>query len=92
MEKLGLPISAQIRVATSVAIRHKVVAAVEKIPEITECYRGTGSDCFFIKTSARSISHLEEIIDKLTHLGQLTTSVFLSPVLERRIMIDEVLK
>ena len=89
VEKLGLPIIAQIGIAASSNIRHKLNATVEKIPEITECHHATGSDCFILKVAARSIPHLEEIIDKLNLLGQLNTSIFLSSVMKRRISIDE---
>ena len=88
--KLGLPIVAQIGITASSNIRHKVKSTVEKIPEVTECHHATGSDCFVVRVAARSISHLEEIIDKLNPLGQLTTSVFLSSVLEKRITMDAV--
>lgn len=90
LEKLGLPITAQIGITASSNIRHKVKSTVEKIPEITECYHATGSDCFLVRVGARSISHLEEIIEKLNPLGQLTTSIFLSSVLEKRITMDAV--
>src|ERR1044072_5536206 len=80
--KLGLPITAQIGIVASSNIRHKVKTTVEKIPEITECHHVTGSDCFIIKVTARSIPHLEKIIDKLNPLGQLNTSIFLSSLME----------
>ena len=87
-EKLGLPITAQIGLTAASNIRHKVKSAVEKMPEVTECYHATGSDCFVIRVAVRSISHLEEIINKLNPLGRLNTSIFLSSVLEKRITIE----
>ena len=91
-EKLGLPIAACIGITAAANSRYKVKTTVEKIPEITECHHATGRDCFTLRVVARSISHLEEIIDKLNPLGRLTTSIFLSSVLEKRITIDDVVK
>src|SRR4029453_1121590 len=33
-------------------------------PEIVECHRITGEDCFFMKANVRDVEHLEELIDR----------------------------
>ena len=44
-------------------------------PEVVECHRVTGEDCFYMKLHVRSVEHLEEVIDRFTPYGQTTTSI-----------------
>ena len=44
-------------------------------PEIVECHRITGEDCYLAKAHVRAVTHLEEIIDQLVTFGQTTTSI-----------------
>ncbi|MBV9854219.1 MAG: Lrp/AsnC ligand binding domain-containing protein [Streptosporangiaceae bacterium] len=45
------------------------------VPEVTECYRITGEDCYFMKVHLRSIEDLEPILDLFTPHGRTTTSI-----------------
>jgi Lrp/AsnC family transcriptional regulator, leucine-responsive regulatory protein len=55
------------------------IAAVAELargtPEVVECHRITGEDCFIMKLHVRSVEHLEEVIDRFTPYGQTTTSI-----------------
>jgi Lrp/AsnC family leucine-responsive transcriptional regulator len=46
-----------------------------EVPNVTECYRITGEDCFFMKVYLRSIDDLEPILDLFTPHGKTTTSI-----------------
>jgi Lrp/AsnC family leucine-responsive transcriptional regulator len=48
------------------------------MPEITETYRMTGEECFFLKVVVYRMADLESVIDKLLRLGVVTTSMVLS--------------
>ena len=39
------------------------------MPEVVECHRITGDDCFLIKAHVRDVLHLEELIDQLAAYG-----------------------
>lgn len=83
-ERLGLPILAFVRLRYpngNYRPFHDLVAAT---PEILEAHHVTGDDCFVIKVTARSMSHLEEISGKIGALGSVTTSVVYSSPLPRR--------
>ncbi|WP_432027160.1 Lrp/AsnC family transcriptional regulator [Streptomyces sp. 1222.5] len=83
-ERLGLPILAFVRLRYpngNYKPFHDLVAAT---PEILEAHHVTGDDCFVIKVTARSMSHLEEISGKIGALGSVTTSVVYSSPLPRR--------
>lgn len=53
-------------------------------PEILECLRTTGDDCYVLKVAATSVSCLEEIVDALAQFGSTTTSLVLSQTLPLR--------
>ena len=61
-----------------------------EIPEVVECYRITGEDCFFVKLHLRAMEDLEPILDRFVLYGQTTTSIVHSaPVGPRPLPIDE---
>ena len=64
------------------------IAAVAELaqttPEVVECHRITGEDCYFMKAHVRSVEHLEEVIDRFTPYGQTTTSVMQSSPVPQR--------
>ncbi len=53
-------------------------------PEILECLRTTGDDCYVLKVAATSMSNLEEIVDALAQFGSTTTNLVLSRTLPFR--------
>jgi Lrp/AsnC family leucine-responsive transcriptional regulator len=88
--KLGMPITAFIRMSVVGDVFNKIVATVKNCPEVVECHRGTGADSFIMKAHVRSVEHLESLIDRLTPLGTTSTSIVLSsPVEKRAIMKSE---
>jgi Lrp/AsnC family leucine-responsive transcriptional regulator len=62
----------------------KVAQLARDTPEVVECHRITGEDCFFMKAHVRSVEHLEEIIDRFVIFGQTTTSIVQSSPVPRR--------
>jgi Lrp/AsnC family transcriptional regulator, leucine-responsive regulatory protein len=53
-------------------------------PEVVECHRVTGDDCYVMTAWVRDVTHLEEIIDTFAQYGQTTTSVMQSSPVVRR--------
>ncbi len=72
---LGYALSAVIRVRPAPRQLHKVAELVRGLPEVVECHRITGEDCYLIKAHVRDVGHLEELIDQLAPYGQTTTSI-----------------
>jgi Lrp/AsnC family transcriptional regulator, leucine-responsive regulatory protein len=75
---LGHPLSAIIRIRPSPRQIHKVADLARGTPEVVECHRITGEDCFLLKAHLRSVAHLEDVIDQFTPYGQTTTSIIQS--------------
>lgn len=82
--QLGYPLTAIIRVRPAPRQLHKIAELVPGVPEIVECNRITGEDCYLIAAHVSSVQHLEEVIDQLTPFGQTTTSIVQSSPVARR--------
>ena len=81
--KVGLPVTAFIRMSITGVDYTRIVDTVKETPEVLECHRGTGGDSFIIKVAVESVEHLQEIIDKLVPYGITTTSIVLSSPVKR---------
>jgi Lrp/AsnC family leucine-responsive transcriptional regulator len=75
---LGYGLSAIIRVRPVPRQLHKVADVARAAPEVVECHRITGEDCYLIKAHVRSMTHLEQLLDDLAPFGQTTTSIIQS--------------
>jgi Lrp/AsnC family leucine-responsive transcriptional regulator len=87
---LGYGLSAIIRVRPAPLQLHKLADIARGAPEVVECHRITGEDCYLIKAHIRSMTHLEELLDQLAPFGQTTTSIIQSsPVSARGLALSE---
>ncbi len=61
----------------------------QRTPEVVDCRRITGEDCYIMTAHVRSVEHLEEVIDRFTAYGQTTTSIVQSaPVASRGVALE----
>jgi len=87
LEKIGLPITAFIRVATPNEVQGgQLVALCRGLSEVLECHRVTGDDSYLLKVAVTSVQHLEMLIRKITIHGQPTTSIVLSSPIAHRMV------
>jgi Lrp/AsnC family leucine-responsive transcriptional regulator len=87
---LGYTICAIVRVSPQSRDLHVIPQIAREVPEVTECYRITGEDCYFMKLYLRSMDDLEEILDRFTPHGRTTTSIVHSaPVAPRPLPVME---
>jgi Lrp/AsnC family transcriptional regulator, leucine-responsive regulatory protein len=82
--RLGFPVTVMIRVRPAIRELDRIAKIAEEIPEIVECYRMTGEDCFYFTMHLRSVEDLEPIIDRFTPYGRTTTSLIQSAPVPRR--------
>jgi Lrp/AsnC family transcriptional regulator, leucine-responsive regulatory protein len=61
---VGLPVTAFARIRPMPGSLPKIAELAAEMPEVTECYRITGEDCFLIKLHAPAIDQLEAILDR----------------------------
>jgi Lrp/AsnC family leucine-responsive transcriptional regulator len=83
-EALGLALTSIVRIRPSPRQLQKVAELARRTPEVVECHRITGEDCFFVKAHVRDVHHLEELIDRFAPYGQTTTSIVQSSPVPRR--------
>jgi Lrp/AsnC family leucine-responsive transcriptional regulator len=81
---VGLPVTAFARIRPMPGSLPKIAEIAAEIPEVTECYRITGEDCFLVKLHAPAIDQLEAILDRFLVYGNTTTSIVVSTPVPRR--------
>ena len=87
--KLGMALTAVIRVRPAPRQLHNVGQLAERTPEVVDCRRITGEDCYIMTAHVRSVEHLEEVIDRFAAHGQTTTSIVQSaPVAGRGLNLE----
>ena len=85
---LGLPVAAWVRVRPGPGQLPKIAELARRSPEVAECHRITGDDCFLLKVHGPSIEGLEALLDSFLMFGQTTTAVVVaSPVPPRSPMV-----
>jgi Lrp/AsnC family leucine-responsive transcriptional regulator len=72
---LGLPLTAYIRVRPNAGYLPRVAELAQEIPEVVECHRITGEDCFIVKVHLPAMDQLDRILDRFLLLGTTTTSI-----------------
>jgi Lrp/AsnC family transcriptional regulator, leucine-responsive regulatory protein len=86
---LGYPIAAFVRIRPTTRQLHKIPELAREVPEVVECHRVTGEDCFVLKLHLRAMDDLEPILDRFIVLGQTTTSIIhSSPISGRQLPTD----
>ncbi len=74
-KELGYNVMAFVRVRPLPGHVNKIADVVQSIPQITECHRITGEDCFILKVHLKQISDLDRVLNKVLAHGQTTTSI-----------------
>jgi Lrp/AsnC family transcriptional regulator, leucine-responsive regulatory protein len=87
--RLGFGLGVLVRIRPAPRQLAAVAQLARETPEIVECLRVTGDDCYVMTAHVRDVVHLEELIDAFAAYGQTTTSVMQSaPVPRRGVAVD----
>ncbi len=81
---LGYPLTALVRIKPAAGQLRRIAELAAEIPEISECHRITGEDCFYLKLHLRSIESLPGVLDQFLLYGQTTTSIVNDSPIQRR--------
>lgn len=81
---LGYPLEAIVRVKPAPGQLARVPELAATIPQVGECHRITGEDCFFLRVHLRSIDELSELLDQFLVYGDTTTSIVNATPVPRR--------
>ena len=72
---LGFAVAAFVRVRPMPGKLPKISEIAQRMPQVTECHRVTGEDCFILKIHFESLDGLDRILDQFLAFGQTTTSL-----------------
>jgi len=88
---LGWPVAAFVRIRPGPGLLTRIAELARNTPEVVECHRITGDDCFLLKIYVAEIDKLEEVLDRFLMYGQTTSSIVQSsPVPARALPLPEV--
>jgi Lrp/AsnC family transcriptional regulator, leucine-responsive regulatory protein len=82
---IGLPVAAWLRIRPIPGKLQKVVEILQGLPEIVECDRVTGEDCFIARAHLRSVEHLEQLIDRIIPHAMTNTAIIQSSPVKCRL-------
>jgi len=81
---LGWPLQAYVRVRPMPGQLPKIAKLAASMPQVAECHRITGEDCFILRVYLESVETLDQVLDKFLALGQTTTSLVQSTIVPPR--------
>ena len=81
---LGYPLTAIVRVKPAIRQLSKVAELAADIPEVAECLRITGEDCFYIRLHLARIEELPAVLDRFLLYGETNTSIVNATPVARR--------
>jgi len=73
-----VPIAAYIRIRPNPGQLPRIAELAQQIPEVVECHRVTGEDCFILKVHIPAIDQLDRLLDSFLLYGSTTTSIIQS--------------
>jgi Lrp/AsnC family transcriptional regulator, leucine-responsive regulatory protein len=89
-KELGYQVMAFVRIRPLPGHVNKITELIQSMPQVTECHRITGEDCFILTVYVKEISNLNRVLDRLLAHGQTTTSIVQSsPVPLRSLPIGD---
>ncbi|TML40691.1 MAG: Lrp/AsnC family transcriptional regulator [Actinobacteria bacterium] len=81
---LGYQLTAIVRIKPGPGQLQRIPELALEIPEVGECHRITGEDCFYLKVHVRSIDELSLVLDRFLTYGETTTSLINASPIPRR--------
>lgn len=81
---VGLPVAAWVRIRPGPGQLPKIADLAARTPEVSECHRISGEDCFLLKVHVAAIEALESVLDRFLVHGQTTSSFIVSTPVQPR--------
>lgn len=75
---VGRPVTAWVRLRPGPGQLPRIVTLAQETPEVSECHRISGEDCFLMKVHVPELKDLESVLDRFLLHGQTTTSLVVS--------------
>ena len=75
---IGLGVAVWVRIKPGPGQLPKIAELAVRTPEVSECHRISGEDCFLMKIHVPSIEAVEQVLDAFLLFGQTTSSFVVS--------------
>ena len=75
---IGLPVAAWVRIRPGPGQLPKIAELAARTPQVSECHRISGEDCFLLKVHVAAIDALAEVLDRFLLHGQTVSSFVVS--------------
>lgn len=84
---VGLPVSAWVRVRPGPGQLTRLAELAADTPEVSECHRVTGEDCFLLRVHVPTVESLENVLDRFLAGGQTNSAIIVSTPVPPRAVI-----
>ncbi len=81
---VGLPVTAWVRIRPDPHQLPRIAELARRTPQVSECHRISGEDCFLVKVHIPAVADLEDILDAFQLYGQTTSSFVVATPVEPR--------
>jgi Lrp/AsnC family leucine-responsive transcriptional regulator len=81
---IGLPVTAWVRIRPGPGQLAKIADLARRTPQVSECHRISGEDCFLLKVHVATVGDLEGVLDAFLLFGQTTSSFVVATPVEPR--------
>ncbi|WP_300296351.1 Lrp/AsnC family transcriptional regulator [Ferrovibrio sp.] len=82
---LGYPLQAMVRIRPLPGKLQRVQELLAQIPEIVECDKVTGDDCFIARMVVRNIDALDTLLDRISDKAETNTAIVKAHTVPRRL-------
>lgn len=82
---LGLPLAAWLRIRPLPGQLSQVIELLRELPEVLQCDRVTGEDCFLARIQVESVAALETLIDRILPYATTNSAIIQSSPVEQRL-------
>jgi Lrp/AsnC family leucine-responsive transcriptional regulator len=82
---IGLPVAAWVRIRPGPGQLSKIAELAARTPQVSECHRISGEDCFLLKVHVPAIDALEAVLDQFLVYGQTHSSFIVSTPVPPRV-------
>lgn len=82
--QLGLPIQALVRVRPLPGRNPQVRDALKAAPEVVECDKVTGDDCYVARLFVSSMEQLDEVVERIAEHASTSTAIVKGQIVRRK--------
>jgi Lrp/AsnC family leucine-responsive transcriptional regulator len=84
--RIGYPLQAIVRIRPLPGKLHVVEKLIQELPQVSECDKVTGEDCFVARLHVGSMEQLDQILDRIVDKAETNTAIVKAQPVRRRML------